>query len=194
MKSAVIALVAAVLILGGTIIATHKPRNSLQANIAPLPEAIQLPPSSGPIVTTSTNKLLAMVSASTTNQDPSAPNYVGQPLMINGYVVQDPTARLALSYVGTDSEADQYWSQAINNPNLPAEERKDLIEDLNQDGLSNPEHPTAQDMPIIINRIQLIEEMAQNAMDQGNADAFAEAYRDLVGMLNVQQQAAQTSQ
>jgi hypothetical protein len=185
MKNAVIALVAAVLILGGTIIASHRPRNVVIVNTGQQTDAIQLPPSSGPYPATPTNKLLAVVVPAT--NDSTAPNYVGQPLTINGYVVQDPTARLALSSVGTDEDADEYWSEAINNPNLPSQERRDLIEDLNQDGLSDPQHPTAADIPIIVNRIQLIEEMAPNAMDQVNADAFAEAYRDLVNMLNVQQ-------
>lgn len=103
-------------------------------------------------------------------------------LKINGYVVQDPEARLALSFVGTDPAAEAYWSQAINDPNLPSEERKDLIEDLNEDGLADPKNPTAQDMPIILNRIQLLEEMAPQAMDPVNAKAFAEAYKDLVDL------------
>jgi hypothetical protein len=105
-------------------------------------------------------------------------------LKINGYVVQDPEARLALSFVGTDPEAEAYWSQAINDPNLPSEERKDLIEDLNEDGLIDPKHPAAQDMPIIINRIELIEQMAPQAMDSVNARAFAEAYNDLLDLYN----------
>ena len=107
-----------------------------------------------------------------------------QPLKINGYVVQDPAARLALSLVGADSDAEDYWTQAINDPNLPEEERKDLIEDLNEDGWSDPQHPTAEDMPIIAYRIQMSEQMMPNAMDQVNANAFAEAYKDLVNLYN----------
>ena len=72
---------------------------------------------------------------------------------------------------------------AINDPNLPAEERKDLIEDLNEDGLSDPKHPGPEDLPLILNRLQLIEELAPDAMDRVNADAFAEAYKDLNNML-----------
>ncbi|MEI8291003.1 MAG: hypothetical protein WCH99_16175 [Verrucomicrobiota bacterium] len=79
-----------------------------------------------------------------------------------------------------DPAAEQYWMVAINNPDLPANERKDLIEDLNEDGLSDPKHPDAQDLPLILNRIQLIEQLAPAAMDQVNADAFQEAYKDLV--------------
>ena len=100
--------------------------------------------------------------------------------------IQDTDARAALSLVGVDPEAEQYWVSAINNPNLPAEERKDLIEDLNEDGLSDPHHPGPQDMPVILNRIQLIEELAPNSMDQVNADAFAEAHKDLVNLANGQ--------
>lgn len=107
-----------------------------------------------------------------------------QPLTINGYVVQDPLARAALSFVGTDPDANAYWISAINNPGLPSEERKDLIEDLNEDGFPDPDHPGPADAPLIAARIQLIEELAPYAMDQVDARAFAEAEKDLVGMLN----------
>jgi hypothetical protein len=100
--------------------------------------------------------------------------------------VQDPDARVALSMVGADPEAEAYWIGAINDPDLPADERKNLIEDLNEDGLSDPKHPGPEDMPLILNRIQLIEELAPNAMDQDNAAAFAEAYKDLVNLANGQ--------
>jgi len=99
--------------------------------------------------------------------------------------LQDPTARVALSLVGTDADAEEYWIEAINDPSLPAGERQDLIEDLNEEGLSNPRHPdTVEDMELIASRIQLIEELAPSSMDQVNADAFAEAYKDLVGLMN----------
>jgi hypothetical protein len=110
----------------------------------------------------------------------------GQPLTINGYVVQDPDARAALSSVGSDPNATAYWASAINDPNLPSEERKDLIEDLNEDGFSDPKHPGAQDVPLIMNRLQLIEDLAPNAMDPVDSQAFGEAYKDLVAMLNNQ--------
>jgi hypothetical protein len=97
--------------------------------------------------------------------------------------IQDPTARTALSLVGADPDAEQYWVGAINDPNLSAHERQDLIEDLNEDGLSDPKHPGPQDLPLILNRVQLIEELVPYAMDQVNAEAFAEAYKDLNNML-----------
>lgn len=118
--------------------------------------------------------------------DPTNEANSDQPLVINGYVVQDPMARAALSFVGADPDADAYWMAAINDPNLPSEERKDLIEDLNEDGLMDPKHPGPQDAPLIAARIELIENLAPYAMDQADADAFTEAEKDLLGMLNGQ--------
>jgi len=96
--------------------------------------------------------------------------------------IQDPVARVALSFVGSDSEAEAYWYAAINDPSLPAHERSDLIEDLNEDGFPDPENPTLNDLPLIVSRLQIIEEVALEAMDKVNADAFAEAYKDLFNM------------
>jgi hypothetical protein len=97
--------------------------------------------------------------------------------------IKDPVARVALGFVGSDPEAEAHWIGAINDPGLSADERQNLIEDLNEDGLSDPKHPGPENLPLILNRIQLIEELAPDAMDQVNADAFREAYKDLVNML-----------
>jgi hypothetical protein len=91
----------------------------------------------------------------------------------------DPTARVALSWVGADSEAEEYWIAAINDPDIPAKEREDLIEDLNEEGLPDPKHPTLDDLPLILYRLALIEELAPYSMDEVNARSFAEAYKDL---------------
>lgn len=95
--------------------------------------------------------------------------------------IHDPDARAALSFVGVDPAAESYWMSAINDPNLPANERKDLIEDLNEDGLSDPKHPGPEDMPLIANRLALLENL--DPMDQVNADAMQEAYKDLTALL-----------
>ena len=97
--------------------------------------------------------------------------------------IQDPDAREALSLVGVDPAAEQYWISAINNDKLPADERRELIEDLNQDGFVDRKNPGPEDFQLIISRIQLIEELAPSAKDQVNADAFGEAYGDLLKML-----------
>ena len=96
--------------------------------------------------------------------------------------IANPEARLALSMVGVDPGAEEVWCSAINDPRLGADERKDLIEDLNEDGFSNPKNPTKDDLPLIVSRMQIIEDIAGNAMDEINAAAFAEAYKDLANM------------
>jgi hypothetical protein len=92
--------------------------------------------------------------------------------------LQDPAARMALSLVGADSGAEQYWLAAIFDPALPDQEREDLMEDLNEDGLSNPEHPGLEDLPLIVNRLQIIEEIAPYA-DEFMLTHLGEAFKDL---------------
>lgn len=96
--------------------------------------------------------------------------------------LQDPIARVALSLVGADPDAEDYWFAAINDLSLPANERQDLIEDLNEEGLSDPEHPTIEDLPLIFNRLALIETIGPDAADEVNAAAFDEAYKDLLNL------------
>jgi hypothetical protein len=95
---------------------------------------------------------------------------------------QNPEARSALSRVGVDPLAEVVWLGAINDPDLPAEERKDLIEDLNEDGFPDHNNITPADLPLIVSRLALIEELGPTAMDDVNAEAFREAYKDLVNM------------
>jgi type IV secretory pathway VirB10-like protein len=99
--------------------------------------------------------------------------------------LHDPLAREALAFVGADPAATEYWYAAINDPDLPNSERQDLIEDLNEDGLSDPKHPTPDDLPLILTRIKLIEAVWPTAPDQVALDACAEVYRDLVNLAGV---------
>jgi hypothetical protein len=119
--------------------------------------------------------------ASSTTQE-AAPQQPATPARSGTKVRLDPDARSALKRVGADPDAERYWIQAINNPFLPPEERQDLIEDLNEDGLSDPKNPGAGDLPLITSRLRLIEELMPKAMDRVNADAFQEAHKDLVKM------------
>jgi len=96
--------------------------------------------------------------------------------------LHDPFARDALALVGADPEAELYWLDAINDLSLPANERQDLIEDLNEEGLTDPKHPTLEDLPLILNRLAIIEIVGPDAADKVNADAFDEAYKDLLNL------------
>ncbi len=92
-------------------------------------------------------------------------------------------ARDALELVGTDVDAEMLWVRAINDPGLSANDRSDLIEDLNDHGVPREKDVTAKDLPIIKRRMQIIHEHASAPMDDVNAAAFAEAYKDLSNML-----------
>lgn len=93
-----------------------------------------------------------------------------------------PVARAALDFVGMDPEAEAVWYAAINDPTLSHDARKDLIEDLNQNGFADTRNLTPDDLPMIVSRLELIEQLAGDAMDQTNFEAFAEAYKDLWNM------------
>lgn len=156
-----------------TILATVEPTSAEPPTTMAIPsETVASVPESKPEIHAATNAIAPQKIKKITSQKNSSPK---EP-------IQDPDARAALSFVGADPAAEQYWMAAINNPDLPPNERKDLIEDLNEDGLSDPKNPGAQDLPLILNRIQLIEQMAPSAMDQVNAEAFQEAYKDLVNL------------
>lgn len=103
------------------------------------------------------------------------------PLLTNS-AAKEPLARLALNFVGADAQANEFYQQTINDPLLTKSHRKNLIEDLNQDGFPDTRNLTARDLPLIQNRITLIEQLAPSAMDDANAAAFKEAYKDLVNM------------
>ncbi len=104
-------------------------------------------------------------------------------------VYEDPKAkaeraRAALAFIGRDPAADADYIQLINDPTVSENDRHNLIEDLNEDGFADPDNPTSKDLPMIRYRIDLIDDQAPVAMDKTNADAFAEARKDLVNMEN----------
>jgi hypothetical protein len=104
------------------------------------------------------------------------------PLLQTNAAAKEPLARLALNFVGADAQANEFYQKAINDPVLSRGDRKNLIEDLNEDGFADPRNLTSKDLALIQNRISLIERLAPSAMDQANAAAFREAYKDLVNM------------
>jgi hypothetical protein len=104
------------------------------------------------------------------------------PVLLTNAAAKEPLARLALNFVGADSQANEFYQQAINDPVLTKGHRSNLIEDLNEDGFADPRNITINDLPLIQNRIALIEQLAPSAMDEVNAAAFKEAYKDLLNM------------
>jgi hypothetical protein len=94
-------------------------------------------------------------------------------------IIAHDLAREALAGVGADPHAEEVWKTAINDPAMSPKQRSDLIEDLNETGFEDPSNVQPNELPIVLNRLALIEDLAPDAMDDTNAAAFAEAHKDL---------------
>ena len=92
--------------------------------------------------------------------------------------IQDPGAREALELVGVNPAAEAYWMDAIFDPSLPDQEREDLMEDLNEAGLSNPDHPTPEDLVLLAKRLPAIEAALPDA-DEFMIPHLLEAAKDI---------------
>lgn len=99
---------------------------------------------------------------------------------------KEPLARVALSFVGVNPQAVDLFHTAVLDPALLPDQRRNLVEDLNQDGISNRKAPTPEDLQIITKRFELTQAYLQQDYIQNdnllNA-AFREADKDLRKML-----------
>jgi len=100
----------------------------------------------------------------------------------SGNDLEDPDARDALALVGVDAAADVYWLDAIFDPTLPDNERADLMEDLNEVGFDDPKNLTADDLPMILSRLELIDAILPS-VDPFMSPHLLEAQKDLSKML-----------
>jgi len=99
---------------------------------------------------------------------------------------KESLGRIALAYVGADEKAAELYHAAIHDPVVTPDQRRNLIEDLNQDGLSNRRNPTAEDLKTILSRYNLAEAYLQQPYVQNDpvaTAAFKEARKDLAQML-----------
>src|SRR5262249_55223640 len=107
--------------------------------------------------------------------DPQAP-------VADHKVFLDPDARVALTLVGFNPFAEAYWLDAIHDTSLPKSERQDLIDDLNEEGLPDPKHPTRDDLPLLLSRLQILEEIGPMLPEELD---WQESYGDLVNLVDV---------
>ena len=82
-----------------------------------------------------------------------------------------------------EDDREPIWLRAITDPDLPSGDRSDLIEDLNDEGYEGQGTFSDADLQLILARLDLIERQLPLALDNVNAVAFTEAYKDLLGML-----------
>lgn len=91
-------------------------------------------------------------------------------------------ARAAVAQVGVNDEAETAWLAAVNNKNVPANTRAELIYALAEEGYSDPDEFTEDDLPLIAARIVLIERVGAEAIDQTNAAAFNAVHATLAAL------------
>ncbi|HOX58412.1 MAG TPA: hypothetical protein P5205_15220 [Candidatus Paceibacterota bacterium] len=99
---------------------------------------------------------------------------------------KEPLARLALTYVGVNDQAAGLFHTAVFDQTLTPDQKRNLIEDLNQDGLSNTRSPTPEELQIITKRYELTQAYLQQDYvlnDKLLNAAFREADKDLRNML-----------
>lgn len=99
---------------------------------------------------------------------------------------KEPLARVALTYVGANDQALELYHAAVLDPALKPEQRRELVEDLNTDGLSNKKNPSATDLEIIAKRYALTQAYLQQDYVQNDKvlnAAFREADKDLRNLL-----------
>lgn len=68
---------------------------------------------------------------------------------------KEPLARIARTYVGGDAQALKLFHTAILDPSLLPDQKSNLVEDLNEEGLTNQKVPTPEDLQLIAKRCQL---------------------------------------
>ena len=99
---------------------------------------------------------------------------------------KESLGRVALTYVGANDQALPLFHAATIDPALKPDQRRNLVEDLNQDGLSNRRNPTPEDLKVIANRYTLTQTYLQQEYvrnDKTLNAAFREANKDLANML-----------
>ncbi len=100
---------------------------------------------------------------------------------------KEPLARVALSYVGANEQALDLFHTAVLDPALLPDQKRNLVEDLNEDGIANRKNPTPEDLQIIANRYALTQSYLQQDYVRNDRllnEAFHEADKDLRNMLD----------
>ncbi len=95
---------------------------------------------------------------------------------------REPLIRYALNFAGADAQATEFWRKAITDPSIPFDHRRELIEDLNQDGLENEKNPTPHDAQLVAKRLELIDQLYNEVENPALINAWHEAGKDLQKM------------
>jgi hypothetical protein len=92
-------------------------------------------------------------------------------------------AQVALDTAGTDPMADRFFYAAMGDTSLPADNRRNLAEDLADHG-TNPKNPSAQDIQVMQKRLALLEQLRGEATEPLVIAGINEAQKDLNKFIN----------
>ena len=166
-----------------------------------LPLQLLSMPSQSSVVAGLTALLASLQSVLSVEYPTGAAQAMVVPLVAQAYLdprvtdlaVKEPLVRSALAFVGVNDQALQIFGQAVRDPALAGEPIRNLVEDLNQDGIRNEKKPTPEDLKLIANRYALTQRFLQQDFvlnNQALLEGFREADKDLRNML---QKAAATA-
>lgn len=100
---------------------------------------------------------------------------------------KEPLVRAALAYVGANEQALDLYHSALFDTSLSPDQKRNLVEDLNEDGIANRRTPTPEDLKLIENRYALTQSYLQQDYVRNDKllnEAFHEADKDLRNMLD----------
>ncbi len=95
---------------------------------------------------------------------------------------KEALGRIALAFAGADAQANELYHTAISDPAISVDDRKNLLEDLNEVGYENLKNPTEKDLKLMADRLELIKKYREGS-DPKVAESFDEAEKDLRNML-----------
>lgn len=99
---------------------------------------------------------------------------------------KEALGRLALNFVGATDKALELYHKAALDPQLTEGARRNLIEDLNDEGYANYRNPTPEDVKLMAKRYELTQAyLGQDYVknDKVLNESFLEANKDLRNML-----------
>ena len=92
-------------------------------------------------------------------------------------------AQVSLDSAGLDPSADQFFKMALNDPNIPADDRRNLAEDFADHGV-NAKNPSARDFQVMQNRYGQLDQLMANATDPLIVAGLTEAKKDLTKFIS----------
>jgi hypothetical protein len=90
-------------------------------------------------------------------------------------LVDEEMAWAALQGVGMDDLADGVWLEAVNDPKMSPDARRELILGLVTEGIGDPRSLSDDEKQVVMTRRAMVEQLLDEPMDEVNEQALREA-------------------